>query len=86
MSAFVETSKVLTSFCHILFSSMLSGFSLPMHAGTENTEFVNVTYYIRYSCSLYNFTKANTIIIAQLRIGWIFGSGVWSQNKGLDVL
>lgn len=69
MSAFVETSKVLASFCRILFGSMLSGFSLLMYAGTENTELVNVAYYnIRYSCSLYNFTKESTIIIAQLRM------------------
>lgn len=54
---------------------------------TEKTELVHVTYYhIRYSCSLYNFTKESTIIIVQLCIGWIFGSGLWSQNNGLEVL
>lgn len=87
MSVFVETSKILTFYCHILFSLMLSGFSLPMYRGAENTELVNVTYYhIGYSCSLYYFTKESTIIIAQLHIRWIFGSGLWSQNNGLDVL
>lgn len=47
MSAIVETSKVqVTSFCHVLFGSM-SGFSLPMYAGTENADLVNVKYYHR---------------------------------------
>lgn len=53
MSAFAEASKILTSFYDILFILMLSGFSLPLYARTENTELVDVTYYhIIYSCSL----------------------------------
>lgn len=58
-----------------------------MVAVTENTELGNVIiyYHIRYSCLLYNFTEENTLIILQLLIGWIFRSGLWLQNNGLDV-
>lgn len=37
MSAFAEASKILTSFYDILLILMLSGFSLPLYARTENT-------------------------------------------------
>ena len=58
-----------------------------MYTRTENTELVNVAYHCRrYLCSLYNVTNDSNIIIAQLRIGWIFGSGLWSQYNELYVL